>query len=54
MFTSQIITFLPLTPSKDNDTDQAFSMVEYFKRNGVEVKELTKDIGDYKKRRFSD
>ena len=40
---------LPLTPSKDNDTDQAFSMVEYFKRNGVEVKELTKDIGDYKK-----
>ena len=34
---------------KDNDAQEAFNMIDYFKRNGVLVKELKEDIGNYKK-----
>lgn len=40
---------IPVDPAKDIDADQAFAMVDYFKRNGVEVKELAADTGDFKK-----
>ena len=33
---------------KDNDAQEAFNMIDYFKRNGVLVKELKEDIGNYK------
>lgn len=40
---------IPMGLSKDSDNQQAFEMIEYFKRNGVDVKELTKDFAGYKK-----
>ena len=38
---------------KDNDAQEAFNMIDYFKRNGVLVKELKEDIGNYKKGTWS-
>ena len=40
---------IPMTPNGVRDTQAAFDMIEYFKRNGVEVKELKADMGPYKK-----
>ncbi len=40
---------IPMGLDRQSDLDQAFRMVEYFNRNGVQVKELTQDTGDYKK-----
>ena len=39
----------PMSLDKDNDAQEAFNMIDYFKRNGVLVKELKEDIGNYKK-----
>ena len=40
---------IPMSLDKDNDAQEAFNMIDYFKRNGVLVKELKEDIGSYKK-----
>ncbi len=40
---------IPMGLDKNNDSQQAFNMVEYFKRNGVTLKELKEDVGNYKK-----
>ncbi|KXT63929.1 LPXTG-anchored zinc carboxypeptidase [Streptococcus sp. DD04] len=40
---------IPMGLDKDNDSQQAFNMIEYFKRNGVVIQELKEDIGNYKK-----
>ena len=40
---------IPTGVDKDNDTQEAFNMIDYFKRNGVLVKELKEDSGNYKK-----
>ena len=40
---------IPMGLDKDNDAQEAFNMIDYFKRNGVLVKELKEDIGSYKK-----
>lgn len=40
---------IPMGVDKDNDTQEAFNMIDYFKRNGVLVKELKEDSGNYKK-----
>ena len=40
---------IPMSLDKDNDSQEAFNMIDYFKRNGVLVKELKEDIGNYKK-----
>ena len=40
---------IPMGLDKDNDAQEAFNMIDYFKRNGVLVKELKEDIGNYKK-----
>lgn len=40
---------IPMGVDKDNDTQEAFNMIDYFKRNGVLVKELKEDNGNYKK-----
>ncbi|MCW6677281.1 LPXTG cell wall anchor domain-containing protein [Aerococcaceae bacterium NML180378] len=40
---------IPMTLDKFNDMEQAFNMIEYFKRNGVIVKELLEDVGMHKK-----
>ncbi|KXT71343.1 hypothetical protein SGODD07_01251 [Streptococcus gordonii] len=40
---------IPMGLDKNNDSQQAFNMIEYFKRNGVTIKELKEDVGDYKK-----
>lgn len=40
---------IPMTPNGVSASDEAFSMIEYFKRNGVIVKELTQDYGEFKK-----
>ena len=40
---------IPMGVDKDNDTQEAFNMIDYFKRNGVLVKELKEDRGNYKK-----
>ena len=40
---------IPMSLDKDNDAQEAFNMIDYFKRNGVLVKELKEDIGNYKK-----
>lgn len=40
---------IPMNLDKDNDAQEAFNMIDYFKRNGVLVKELKEDIGNYKK-----
>ena len=40
---------IPMALDKDNDSQQAFNMIEYFKRNGVVIQELKEDVGNYKK-----
>ena len=40
---------IPMGLDKDNDAQEAFNMIDYFKRNGVLVKELKEDTGNYKK-----
>ena len=40
---------IPMSLDKDNDAQEAFNMIDYFKRNGVLVKELKEDTGSYKK-----
>lgn len=40
---------IPMGLDKNNDSQQAFNMIEYFKRNGVTLKELKEDVGNYKK-----
>lgn len=40
---------IPMTLEKENNSQQAFNMIEYFKRNGVIVKELTQDVDHFKK-----
>ncbi|MGY3725121.1 Zinc carboxypeptidase [Granulicatella balaenopterae] len=40
---------ISMEPSKEYDVTEAFNMIEYFARNGVIVKELTADEGDFKK-----
>lgn len=40
---------IPMELDKSNDSQQAFNMIEYFKRNGVVVQELKEDTGGYKK-----
>ena len=40
---------IPMSLDKDNDAQEAFNMIDYFKRNGVLVKELKEDTGTYKK-----
>ena len=40
---------IPMGLEKNNDSQQAFNMIEYFKRNGVTLKELKEDVGNYKK-----
>lgn len=40
---------IPMEVSKNNDVDQAFKMIDYLRRNGVLLKELTSDFGGYKK-----
>ena len=40
---------IPMSLDKDNDAQEAFNMIDYFKRNGVLVKELKEDTGNYKK-----
>ena len=40
---------IPMGLDKSNDSQQAFNMIEYFKRNGVVIQELKEDTGGYKK-----
>ncbi|WP_174853646.1 M14 family zinc carboxypeptidase [Streptococcus suis] len=40
---------IPMTLDKHNDMQEAFKMIEYFNRNGVIVKELTEDVGNFRK-----
>ena len=40
---------IPMKLDKSNDSQQAFNMIEYFKRNGVVIQELKEDTGGYKK-----
>ncbi|MBJ8326457.1 LPXTG cell wall anchor domain-containing protein [Streptococcus pacificus] len=40
---------IPMGLSKESDSQQAFEMIAYLKRNGVIVNELTKDVGNYQK-----
>lgn len=40
---------IPMELDKSNDSQQAFNMIEYFKRNGVVIQELKEDTGSYKK-----
>ena len=40
---------IPMGLDKNNDSQQAFNTIEYFKRNGVTLKELKEDVGNYKK-----
>lgn len=40
---------IPMTLSAESDTDQAFKMIDYFRRNGVILSQLTEDTGAYKK-----
>ena len=40
---------IPMGLDKDNDAQEAFNMIAYFKRNGVDVLELKEDVGTYKK-----
>ncbi|HEM4282810.1 TPA: LPXTG cell wall anchor domain-containing protein [Streptococcus suis] len=40
---------IPMTLGKHNDMQEAFKMIEYFNRNGVVVKELTEDVGNFRK-----
>lgn len=40
---------IPMSLDKYNDAQEAFNMIDYFKRNGVLVKELKEDTATYKK-----
>lgn len=40
---------IPMGLDKSNDSQQAYNMIEYFKRNGVVIQELKEDTGGYKK-----
>ena len=40
---------IPMGLDKHNDAQQAFNMIDYFKRNGVIIQELKEDVGSYKK-----
>lgn len=40
---------IPMTLSTESDTDQAFKMIDYFRRNGVILNELTADVAGYHK-----
>ncbi|WP_124057488.1 M14 family metallopeptidase [Vaginisenegalia massiliensis] len=40
---------IPMSLDRQKNPDEAFKMIEYFKRNGVKVTELTQDMGEYKK-----
>ncbi|KXT83610.1 hypothetical protein STRDD11_01389 [Streptococcus sp. DD11] len=40
---------IPMSLDKDNDSQEAFNMIDYFKRNGVLIQELKEDSGPYKK-----
>ncbi|MBP2624026.1 M14 family metallopeptidase [Streptococcus oricebi] len=40
---------IPMSLDKNNALDQAFKMIDYFKRNGVIVQELKEDTGPFKK-----
>lgn len=40
---------IPMGLDKSNDSQQAYNMIEYFKRNGVVVQELKEETGGYKK-----
>ncbi|KXT77158.1 hypothetical protein STRDD10_00071 [Streptococcus sp. DD10] len=40
---------ISMSLDKDNDSQEAFNMIDYFKRNGVVVQELKEDTGIYKK-----
>lgn len=40
---------IPMGLDKSNDSQQAYNMIEYFKRNDVVVQELKEDTGGYKK-----
>ncbi|KHD45943.1 zinc carboxypeptidase [Streptococcus hongkongensis] len=40
---------IPMELSATNDIDQAFKMIDYFRRNGVIINELTADAEGYKK-----
>ncbi|HEM4551604.1 TPA: LPXTG cell wall anchor domain-containing protein [Streptococcus suis] len=40
---------VPMTLDKNNDMQETFKMIEYFNRNGVVVKELTEDVGNFRK-----
>lgn len=40
---------IPMSVTNDKNMEAAFKMVEYFKRNGVEVSQLKEDVGEYKK-----
>lgn len=39
---------IPMSVTKKDDTGEAFAMIEYFQRNGVQVQQLLEDVGDYK------
>lgn len=39
---------IPMTLSTESDTDQAFKMIDYFRRNGVILNQLTQDVAGYK------
>lgn len=38
---------IPMTLSTESDTDQAFKMIDYFRRNGIILNELTADVAGY-------
>lgn len=40
---------IPMNVKTQKNTQAAFEMIEYFKRNGVKVNELTQDMGGYHK-----
>nr|WP_053093922.1 hypothetical protein [Streptococcus sp. X13SY08] len=40
---------IPMELSAKNDIDQAFKMIDYFRRNGVLLSQLTEDTAEYKK-----
>lgn len=40
---------IPMELSTESDTDQAFKMIDYFRRNGVVLSQLTQDVAGYHK-----
>lgn len=40
---------IPMGLDKDNDAQEAFNMIAYFKRNGVDVLQLKEDVAGFKK-----